>query len=247
MGNAPSQREDPGPSPLGRTPTLAHDPQTDTTQQGPVTMTPTDNTQAHLAMTLKGITRRLEDEFGELFTRETLDHYVKDSYEQLAATAKVHTLIPAFVQRFARQRLAALAKTQAQPTHQQPEVLFVCERNDAISQMAASLLNTSYGDRAHADSAGANPSAALLEEAIVVMQEVGVDMSDEFPKPISPEVEQLVDVIVTLDAHDDIPILDGKRYQAWQLPAVDHQAMEGYRVMRDEIRERVHHLITEIV
>ena len=209
-------------------------------------MTQANDTQVQLAMTLKGITGRLEDEFGDLFTRETLDHYVKDSYEQLAASARVRTHIPAFVQRFARQRLAALARTCAPAAGQHPEVLFVCGRNDAISQMAAGLFNANCGKSAHAHSAGATPSGLLRDEAVTVMQEVGIDLRDEFPKPISPEIEEVVDIIITLDAHDEIPILDGKRYLAWRIPPFDDQALDGYREMRDSLHERVSGLVDDI-
>ena len=203
--------------------------------------------QAQHALMLKAIANRLEGEFGSFFTRDTLQHLVEDSYAQLAAKATVRTHIPAFVERFAAQRLKALAKTDGLIGGLPVDVLFVCERNDALSQMAAALFNTAVGDRAHAQSAGTAPAGELLDEAVAVMHEVRVDLGEAFPKPVSVEIEQAADVIVTLDAHDDISILDGKQYQAWRLADRRADGLDGYRAMRDELSEKTDVLVAEIV
>jgi arsenate reductase len=198
-------------------------------------------------MALHATADRLEAEFGGCFTRDTLEHYVHDSYERLAAKSKVRSHVPTFVERFARQRLAALAKTQGLIRDHRPEVLFVCARNDALSQMAASLFNAAVGEQACAHSAGTSPAPVLLEEAVEVMGEIGIDMSTELPKAITEEIERAADVIVTLDGHDDIAILDDKRYLAWRLPPVADAGIDGYRVVRDDLRARVDGLVAEIV
>ena len=72
-----------------------------------------------------------------------------------------------------------------------------------------------------------------------------MDITDTFPKPISAEIEQVADLIVTLDAHDDIPIVDGKQYRAWRLADHHAEGLDGYRLMRDELRERINLLIGE--
>ena len=104
--------------------------------------------RAQHALLLKAIANRLEGEFGELFTRDTLQHYVDDSYSQLARGAKILNHIPAFVERFARHRLRALAKTSGMTDGHPVEVLFVCDRDDAVSQMATTLFAAAAGDRA---------------------------------------------------------------------------------------------------
>lgn len=194
---------------------------------------------------LQGIAHRLEGEFGEMFTRDTLDHYVHDSYDRMAATWRIATHIPAFVERFARQRLRALAKNRGMVEGHRPEVLFVCARNDAASQMAASLFTLHVQGRAAAHSAGTTPAAELRAEALHVIHEVGADLSAEFTRPITPEIEAAADVVVTLDAHDDVPIVDGKHYVAWHMPAVDG-TLESYRRLRDALDERVQNLAAEI-
>ena len=114
--------------------------------------------------------------------------------------------------------------------------------------MAAGLFNAKLrGGRSRGHSAGAIPSALLRDEAITVMQEVGIDLQDEFPKPISPEIEEVVDIIVTLDAHDEIPILDGKRYLAWRLPPFERPSPgrvpgDARRSRRASPRARRRHL-----
>lgn len=194
---------------------------------------------------LRGITNRLDGEFGSLFTRDTLDHYVLDSYEDLRSRAKVMTHLPAFVERFARERLRALAKNRGLVTDHVPAVLFVCRRNDASSQIAAALFNAKAGGRARAVSAGSEPAGELLDEAVHVLHEIGIDVLGAFPKPLTPEVEEAVDVIVTLDSHDEIVILDGKQYYAWGVaPAA---SLDSYRELRDDLARRVEELIEAVV
>lgn len=202
--------------------------------------------EAQHALMLKAIANRLEGEFGDLFTRDTLQRYVDDSYAQLAEKATVRTLLPAFVERFAVQRLKALAKTNAASNGAPVDVLFICERNDALSQMAAALFNAAVSDRAHAQSAGTAPAGELLDDAVVVMHEMNVDLVEAFPKPVSTEIERAADLIVTLDAHDDIAILDDKQYHAWRLPDRRADGLDGYRSMRDELNKRTDALIAEI-
>ena len=201
---------------------------------------------AQHGLLLRGIANRFEGEFGEMFTRDTLDHYVHDSYAQMAASAKVLNHIPAFVERFARQRLRALAKNRGVIDAHPPDVLFVCARNDAASQIAAGLFALHAHDRAVSHSAGTAPAPDLLAEAVVVMHEIGVDLSTELPKPVTPEIEQAADVVVTLDAHDDVPIVDDTRYLAWRMPDVHDAGLDGYRQLRDALDKRVRDLLDEI-
>ena len=204
-------------------------------------------TKEQQAPLLRGIAARLEGEYGDLLTLDTLTHYVDESYEEFCARARVLMHVPTFVERFARERLRALAKNRGVVDGHPPEVLFICERNDGVSQMAAALFNDRVGRRGHAMSAGARPAGELLDEVVEVLHEIGIDLSSEFPKPIAPEVEQAADVIVTLDAHDEIPLLDGKQYRAWRLPDRHDDGVEGYRATREELKGRVAGLVASIM
>ncbi len=190
---------------------------------------------------------RLESEFSKHFTTDTLEHYVQDSYQELASKAQVLTHIPSFVERFAFDRLRALAKTSEDPVAISPDVLFVCERNDAASQMAAAFFNRSTGGRANARSAGRQPAGQMAEAAISAMHEIGIDLLGSFPKPVTPEIEAASDIIVTMDAHDDVVVLDGKHFEAWELPHPSTDDLDSFRTLRDEIDDRVRDLIDRLV
>ena len=198
-------------------------------------------------LVLKAIANRLEGNYGEHFTRDTLRHYVQDSYDELAQRATVRTHIPAFVERFAKQRLDALAKNTGRLDSSPVDVLFVCQRNDALSQMASALFDVRVDQRAHAHSAGTMPAGALLDEAMHALYEIGIEPLEAFPKPLTAEIEQAADVIVTLDAHDDIVVLDGKRYHAWRLADRHADGLAGYRITRDELSGRIDGLLLEIL
>ncbi|MGF1597073.1 MAG: PhoU domain-containing protein [Acidimicrobiales bacterium] len=201
--------------------------------------------QHHLL--LRGISNRLDGEFGEYLTRDTIQHAVEDTYADLTSRAKVLTHVPAFVERFTRQRLKALTKNQGQVTDHPPDVLFYCHRNDAVSQMAAALFAATADGRATTHSAGATPSDELLDDAVHALHEVGIELLAEFPKPLTEEIEQAADVIVTLDRHDDIPVVVTKRHVAWRLPDPRPQGLDGYRALRDELTARVEELAAEIL
>lgn len=196
---------------------------------------------------LAGTVDRLNREFSDYFTIDTLEHYVRDSYEELAGKAAVLTHVPTFVERFAFDRLRALAKTTKAPLALSPDVLFVCQRNDAASQMAAALFNRATGGRAHARSAGRQPASEMADAAVSAMQEIGIDMRGTFPKPVTSEVEEASDIIVTLDSHDDVVVLEGKHFEAWDLPHPTGGDIESFRVLRDEISQRVDDLIARFV
>jgi arsenate reductase len=209
-----------------------------------------DRQQSKLAvqheMLLRGIANRFEGEFGEMFTRDTLLHLCRDSYQQMASSAKVLNHLPAFVERFSRQRLRALAKTRRSDGQDVPEVLFVCTRNDAASQMAAGLFALHAQDRAVAHSAGTSPSAEVLVSAVAVMHEVGVDLAGELPKPVTTEIERAADVVVTLSAHDDVPVVDDTRFVAWRTTEIDTADLDACRRLRDELDVLVRGLVEEI-
>jgi phosphate transport system protein len=113
--------------------------------------------------------------------------------------------------------------------------------------MAAALLHAEVGDGAVAHSAGSAPADDLLDEAVHVLAEIGVEMLAGFPKPVTTEIEEAADVIVTLDDHDDIPVVDGKHYQAWRLADPAPDGLDGYRAVRDDLRARVAELAASLV
>ena len=128
----------------------------------------------------------------------------------------------------------------------QPEVLFVCVHNAGRSQMAAGLVKLRSQGRIHVRSAGSTPANEINPAAIKAMEELGVDMSEEFPKPLTDEVVRAADVVITMGCGDACPIYPGKRYEDWDLEDPDGKDLETVRRIRDEIDGRVQQLIAEL-
>jgi arsenate reductase len=187
---------------------------------------------------LHRISERLADRFAGIFTAETVERYVFESYTALARTAKISTYLPATTEHFANDRLAALAKSKAVDSGE-PEVLFVCVQNAGRSQMAAALLTVEAKGRIHVRSAGSLPAAELDPAVVAVMSEMGLDLTRNYPKPLTDDVVRASDVVITMGCGDSCPIYPGKRYEDWELPDPDGQPLETVRGIRDLIHERV--------
>lgn len=128
-----------------------------------------------------------------------------------------------------------------------PEVLFVCVHNAGRSQMAAGFLAKLGEGRVHVRTAGSAPAGEINPVAVDAMREVGIDLAQEFPKPLSEEVVRAADVVITMGCGDACPIYPGKRYEDWELDDPAGQDLETVREIREEIRRRVEALITELV
>ncbi|TMD35541.1 MAG: arsenate reductase ArsC [Chloroflexi bacterium] len=128
-----------------------------------------------------------------------------------------------------------------------PEVLFVCVHNAGRSQMAAALLNQQAGGRVRVRSAGSEPASSLNPRVVEAMQEVGIDISQEFPKPLTDNSVRSADVVITMGCGDACPIYPGKRYEEWDLEDPAGKDVESVRRIRDEIGARVKKLVGELV
>jgi arsenate reductase (thioredoxin) len=128
-----------------------------------------------------------------------------------------------------------------------PEVLFVCVHNAGRSQMAAALVKLRSNGKIHVRSAGSNPAEAINPAVVAAMEELGVDMGEEFPKPLTDEAVRAADVVVTMGCGDACPIYPGKRYEDWVLDDPAGQDLETVRRIRDELDRRVQQLIGELL
>jgi arsenate reductase (thioredoxin) len=128
-----------------------------------------------------------------------------------------------------------------------PEVLFVCVHNAGRSQMAAALLDHHAGGRVHVRSAGSTPADEINPSVVAAMEELGLDLSKAFPKPLTDGFVQGADVVVTMGCGDACPIYPGKRYLDWELPDPAGKSLEEVRPIRDEIDRRVRELLSELV
>jgi arsenate reductase (thioredoxin) len=128
-----------------------------------------------------------------------------------------------------------------------PEVLFVCTHNAGRSQMAAALLDRQAAGRVHVTSAGSQPADHLNPAVVAAMAEIGLDISREFPKPLTSGKVQAADVVITMGCGDACPIYPGKRYEDWDLPDPVGLGLEAVRPIRDDIAQRVQQLLAELV
>ena len=127
-----------------------------------------------------------------------------------------------------------------------PEVLFVCTHNAGRSQMAAALLDRAAAGRVRVTSAGSQPASQLNPAVVAAMAEIGVDISREFPKPLTSDKVQAADIVITMGCGDACPVYPGKRYLDWDLPDPAGLALEQVRPIRDAIEARIGDLLTEL-
>jgi arsenate reductase len=128
-----------------------------------------------------------------------------------------------------------------------PEVLFVCVHNAGRSQMAAALLTLHSSGRVRVRSAGSTPADQINPVAVQAMAELGVDMNDAFPKPLTDEAVRAADVVITMGCGDACPIFPGKRYEDWVVDDPAGRDLETVREIRDEIDARVRRLVSELL
>jgi protein-tyrosine-phosphatase len=195
---------------------------------------------------LEGSVDRLSAEFRGVFARETIARYVGESLGRWEG-ARVVAHVPVLAERFTRERLRALGQSEGSIVKDVPEVLFVCVHNAGRSQMAAALLDHHAGGRVHVRSAGSTPADEINPSVVAAMEEFGLDLSKEFPKPLTDEYVQAADVVVTMGCGDACPIYPGKRYLDWELPDPAGKSLEEVRPIRDEIDRRVRGLLAELV
>ena len=196
---------------------------------------------------LKRLAGELAEKFAGIFNPETVERYVLESYTALLRTSTVTAHLAVRTTRFASDRLTALAQAKGSIESPVPEVLFVCEQNAGRSQMAAVFTNQLGNGRVHVRSAGSAPSPELNPTVAAVMAELGLDLSEEFPKPLTDDVVQAADVVVTMGCGDACPVYPGKRYQDWDLVDPAGLPIEDVRCIRDDIKTRVEALVADLL
>jgi protein-tyrosine-phosphatase len=188
----------------------------------------------------------LSAEFAGIFSPETVEACVVECYQKLAETATVLNFLPTLAERFARDRLRATAVVEGRIEPKMPEVLFVCVHNAGRSQMAAALLDSHAQGRVHVLSAGSESASSLNPAVVEAMSEIGLDISKQFPKPLTEEVVRAADVVITMGCGDACPLYPGKRYLDWELEDPQGKPLPTVRRIRDEIDKRVKSLSTEL-
>ncbi|MGZ8783125.1 MAG: arsenate-mycothiol transferase ArsC, partial [Gaiellaceae bacterium] len=160
--------------------------------------------------------------------------------------ARIDEFIPVLAYRFARERLQALGQSQGTIEKTVPEVLFVCVQNAGRSQIAAALLKHHGAGRVHVRTAGSAPAGEIHPEVAAALAARGVDVGEEFPKPLTDEVVQAADVVVTMGCGDACPIYPGKRYEDWEVGDPAGAEPAHVRAIANEIETRVVRLVESL-
>jgi arsenate reductase len=197
-------------------------------------------------LALKTAASNLRRKFDGTFGVETIERFLHSSYDEFASRATVTNYLPLLAERFAGQRLLALAKVEGKHESGVPVVLFLCTHNAGRSQMALGFFTHLAGYDAVAWSGGSEPTTQINPSAIAAMAERGIDISGEYPKPWTDEIVRAADVVVTMGCGDACPIFPGRRYEDWDLDDPAGKSVEDIRPIRDEIEHRVRLLLAEI-
>ena len=210
-------------------------------------MVPEDSTNRSVPLEtrIKGEACRIADEFPGIFSFETVYRYLREYLDKLGSvrlTDYVHILAG----RFTRERLKSLAQTRGYVTKDLPVILYLCTHNAGRSLMAAAFTAHLGKDQVWAMSAGATPAGEVNNVAVQAMGELGIDMTRESPKPVTDEVVQVADVVITMGCGDACPVYPGKRYLDWDVADPAGQPMAVVRHIRDDILRRVENLLNEV-
>jgi arsenate reductase (thioredoxin) len=128
-----------------------------------------------------------------------------------------------------------------------PSVMFVCVHNAGRSQMAAALLTHLAGDGIEVRSAGTEPADQINPAAVAAMAELGIDITAEVPKVVTPDAVEASDVVITMGCGDTCPYFPGVSYLDWELDDPADQPLDTARAIRDDIAERIRALIAELL
>ncbi|WP_404312617.1 metalloregulator ArsR/SmtB family transcription factor [Agrococcus terreus] len=170
---------------------------------------------------------------------------VRESYAGLAQAARITTHLVPLTERFARQRLADLARDRVAAP---PQVLFVCVANAGRSQLAAAMVERASQGRVVARSAGSSPAAAVHPSVRPLLEELGVGAPLEaFPKPLTDDAVRAADVVITMGCGDVCPIIPGVRYEDWAVGDPALASPEGATAIRDDIAVRVDALLESLL
>ena len=196
---------------------------------------------------LNRVVSALAEKYTGVFAAETIERVVFESYASLLRAGTKASVVTVFAEKFSKDRLRALATAKGSAAKEKPEVLFVCVQNAGRSQMAMALMESRSNGAINVRSAGSMPAGEVSEKTVAVMNEIGLDLSEAFPKPLTDDVVQAADVVITMGCGDACPLYPGKKYLDWHLEDPAHLDLDGVRKVRDEIKALVESLIVALL
>ena len=194
---------------------------------------------------LERIANDLTLRFHGVFSPESVRATVVESYELLASRSQ-SPMIASRTASFAAARLEAMKQADGLPSAT-PTVLFVCVQNAGRSQIAAGILRQLAGDEVAVRTAGSQPASDVRQAIVATLDEIGVPLGGEFPKPLTDEVVRAADVVITMGCGDACPIYPGRRYLDWDLEDPVGKSPAQVRAIRDDIEARVRALLNDLV
>ncbi|GAB3578078.1 hypothetical protein GCM10027406_13690 [Leifsonia lichenia] len=186
---------------------------------------------------------------GEL-SRETIGEYTADSYRRLDGRTNRAALAGAFtitrLDALLRAERTGDAEAAGRPRTDVPHVLFVCVQNAGRSQLASAILRRIAGDRIRVGTAGSEPAGAVRSTIVTALDELGIPLGGEFPKPLTDEAVRAADYVITMSCGDACPVYPGRTYLDWGIPDPVGLPLPRVREIRDDIADRVRQLVTRI-
>lgn len=179
------------------------------------------------------------------FSPETVRATLDESHALLARSGNSPWLASRAAD-FAANRLDALLEI-ATSTSDKPSVLFVCVQNAGRSQIAAGILRQLAGDKVAVHTAGSEPASDIRHTVVAVLNEIGVPIGAEYPKPLTDEAVRAADVVVTMGCGDACPVYPGRRYLDWEIEDPVGKSIERVRTIREDIEGRVRELLDDLV
>ena len=188
----------------------------------------------------------LAERYAGIFSPETVERYVFESYATLSRTAKVRTYLAIGAARFADDRLRALGQSEGKIASPVPQVLFVCVHNSGRSQIAAALLAHHAGSDVEVRSAGSLPDSEIHPLVVQALTERDIDLSGAYPKPLTDDVVRAADYVITMGCGDACPIYPGKQYLDWEVPDPAEQTPASLQAVVEVIDAHVQELWARI-
>lgn len=182
------------------------------------------------------------------FSRETVERVVLESYDLLREREGSARSLSSSTAQFAAERLAARSTSERTAVEGRPvEVLFVCVQNAGRSQLASAIMRHVGGERVRVRTAGSAPIDHIRPAVVTALDEIGVPLGGEFPKPLTDDVVRAADIVVTMGCGDACPVLPGRRYLDWPVDDPAGQPLDRVREIRDDIDERVRVLLADVL
>lgn len=195
---------------------------------------------------LEKVVGELSREFEGVLARERVRTIVAELAQQLSR-GTVAAFVPILAERFARERLRALAQGEGRLEKTALEVLFVSLTGGGRAQIGAALLAARAGELVSVHSAGSRSANAIDANVRAAMDEVDIDLADAFTRPLTPEVMSSADLVITMGRSvGDVSLPSSTRHLDWRVGDPAGASLEEVRRVREDIARRVELLTADI-